>query len=624
MDRLTKLSNNEQTGAMAGPSSSLRAQTIRQSSSNHNGRMINPNNNNNNHYGGNRQRFSNQKIRDREHKSSSSNRNGKNDGDNNRKLLTNKIPKVILASDSSIHYGYHQMKRYSYNNHHGKERFVQANCQFVISFDKTFSIDDHPASNYSECLHNPDASIPWESIEEILFTCKTDDNVHCPICLHYPTAAKITRCGHIYCWSCMLHYLSLSDKKSRPCPICFHHIQKNELKSVTIVSKQNHSTNDLITFNLMKIRKGSTFAVPIDYEEQFDHSINIKNFNQTLDMFHKVFIASREQKTQLIEREQNELQQELFQYKADNMPEICFVENALEELAVRKSMLDKNQSQIDESLLNFAILGLKPSISGNNNDYHYFYQSADGQHIYPHSINVRMLKHQYQELRYCPPIIIGKVIELHRQTITDDIRKRFAHLRHLPLSCEFTIAELEFINDEKIVSAETLEQFRTEMNNRHRDRKRREKAQRIRDRNIEIENNKKYFNVHPLPNFSMTDADFQPLEDDDTAAAFALGDGASSSSSSDTPPSTSPALQSSFANMLTSGKTKIQFDNTIRRQQSSSKIEMTNNDEDDNEERVTNLDLTLSDYFDQCVRVGGSNSNGISGGKKQKRKNRQK
>ena len=25
----------------------------------------------------------------------------------------------------------------------------------------------------------------------------------------FPIAAKITRCGHVYCWSCVLHYLAL-------------------------------------------------------------------------------------------------------------------------------------------------------------------------------------------------------------------------------------------------------------------------------------------------------------------------------------------------------------------------------------------------------------------------------
>ena len=661
MDRLAKLSNlscnNEQMGG-SGCSSSSSSLSFRQSSSNHNGRMINQNNNNNNHGGNRSQRFSNHKIRNREHKfsqssslsTSSSYRNGNNGKNNNN--LVNKTPKIILAPDylSNVHNGYNPLKRYSYN-HYGKERFVperfvQANCQFVISFDGKIDNQQQQqhSTNYStECFHNPDASIPWESIEEILFTCKSNDDLHCPICLHYPTAAKITRCGHIYCWSCMLHYLSLSDKKSRPCPICFHQIQKNELKSVTIVSKQNYSTGDLITFNLMKIRKGSTFAIPIDYnDEQSEHTINVKNFNQTLDLFHKVFIASREQKSRLIEREQNELRQELLEYQADNMPEICFVENALEDLAMRKSILDAaNHSQIeDESLLlNLTLLELnKPTISG---DYHYFYQSADGQHIYPHSINVRMLKHQYQELRFCPPVITGKVIELHRQTITEDIRKRFAHLRHLPLSCEFIIAELEFNDNENIVSTETIEQFRTEIKNRQRERKRREKAQNIRDRNIEIENNKKYLNLHPLPNFSMTDADFQPLENDDTTT-FTLGDHGSSSSSdtTTTPPSSSPpqqqsSFQSSFANMLmaTGGSKKIQFNETKCRQKSSSKNEMANvNNDDDNDyengdQRVAHLDLTLSDYFDQCVRVGNSCEVSIGrngSGKKQKKKNRNK
>ena len=43
-------------------------------------------------------------------------------------------------------------------------------------------------------------------------------------------AAKITRCGHMYCWPCLLHYLSLSDKAWRKCPICYESIYKDDLK----------------------------------------------------------------------------------------------------------------------------------------------------------------------------------------------------------------------------------------------------------------------------------------------------------------------------------------------------------------------------------------------------------
>lgn len=52
----------------------------------------------------------------------------------------------------------------------------------------------------------------------------------CPICLGAPVAAKMTKCGHIYCWSCILHYLALSDNASRPCPICYESVGSKDLK----------------------------------------------------------------------------------------------------------------------------------------------------------------------------------------------------------------------------------------------------------------------------------------------------------------------------------------------------------------------------------------------------------
>lgn len=52
----------------------------------------------------------------------------------------------------------------------------------------------------------------------------------CPICLYPPVAAHITRCGHIYCWPCMLHYLSLSEKSWSKCPICYEAVHSADLK----------------------------------------------------------------------------------------------------------------------------------------------------------------------------------------------------------------------------------------------------------------------------------------------------------------------------------------------------------------------------------------------------------
>ena len=52
----------------------------------------------------------------------------------------------------------------------------------------------------------------------------------CPICLGDFCAARMTKCGHIYCWPCMLHYLALEEKTWRKCPICHDAVHKKDLK----------------------------------------------------------------------------------------------------------------------------------------------------------------------------------------------------------------------------------------------------------------------------------------------------------------------------------------------------------------------------------------------------------
>jgi hypothetical protein len=84
----------------------------------------------------------------------------------------------------------------------------------------------------------------------------------CPICLYPPTAAKITRCGHIYCWVCILHYLSLGEKPWRKCPICYESIVKKDLKSVVSLETHQFAIGEEITMKLMKKEKGSVLVLP--------------------------------------------------------------------------------------------------------------------------------------------------------------------------------------------------------------------------------------------------------------------------------------------------------------------------------------------------------------------------
>ncbi len=92
-------------------------------------------------------------------------------------------------------------------------------CQFIVP---TGSMD------YSVHFADPDLAIDWSRVEQVrLHSMQT---LKCPICLSEPQAGKITRCGHVYCWSCLLHYLALSDKPWRKCPVCSESIYKQDIR----------------------------------------------------------------------------------------------------------------------------------------------------------------------------------------------------------------------------------------------------------------------------------------------------------------------------------------------------------------------------------------------------------
>ena len=96
--------------------------------------------------------------------------------------------------------------------------FLCFSCQFVVKADADIAIH----------MHDPDTLVDWNLIEQVGL--KTSGVPSCPICLYPPTAAKIAKCGHVFCWSCILHYLALSDDAWRKCPICYDSIYKEDLK----------------------------------------------------------------------------------------------------------------------------------------------------------------------------------------------------------------------------------------------------------------------------------------------------------------------------------------------------------------------------------------------------------
>jgi len=209
--------------------------------------------------------------------------------------------------------------RKSYNKSH----YLQANCQFIVKASGDYSV--HAA--------DPDTLVDWAQIEQVHLKTSGTDLTSCPICLFPPTAAKISRCGHVFCWPCILHYLALSDHSYRKCPICDQDIEKADLKSVVAVPQTNFSTGSTIEMKLMKRERNSLLAVPAPDEVLDDFpAVNKPGLNRS---FVKLLKASSAQvRDNILARERRELQKQWEEEKSQ--PEACFIQEALTLLASRE------------------------------------------------------------------------------------------------------------------------------------------------------------------------------------------------------------------------------------------------------------------------------------------------
>ncbi|KZO96402.1 hypothetical protein CALVIDRAFT_545528 [Calocera viscosa TUFC12733] len=113
-----------------------------------------------------------------------------------------------------------------------KERFVNAQHRFVL----------RPNGDYTVHFADPDIFFQWPDIQQVIIPppssvpsaqSHSSSALQCPICLSPPTAPRMTKCGHVYCYPCILHYLETAEaRKWARCPICFDSIYEKALKPV--------------------------------------------------------------------------------------------------------------------------------------------------------------------------------------------------------------------------------------------------------------------------------------------------------------------------------------------------------------------------------------------------------
>ncbi|XP_075881686.1 E3 ubiquitin-protein ligase RNF10 [Nelusetta ayraudi] len=207
-----------------------------------------------------------------------------------------------------------------------KELFLQANCQFVVTDEQ----------DYQAHFTDPDTLVNWDCVQQVRIY--SHEVPSCPICLYPPVAARITRCGHIFCWPCMLHYLSLSDRNWSKCPICYEAVHGGDLKSVVAMETRQYAAGDVITMRLMRREKGSLVAMPSSQWVKVEEPVRVEDTR--LSPYSKLLLTSPAQALNMLEEEKAVLQVQLSQ---EEDAQSCFTQSALCLLQEREEELLKQQ-----------------------------------------------------------------------------------------------------------------------------------------------------------------------------------------------------------------------------------------------------------------------------------------
>lgn len=125
-----------------------------------------------------------------------------------------------------------------------RQRFLHAAFRFELD----------PRGDYTVFFSDPDLDFNWQDIMTVIIPPplvstqnQGDDDLQansdreiCPICYSKLVAPRITRCGHVFCLSCILHIHHMSrdpssnasETTTSPCPVCHDGVNPFHLKQV--------------------------------------------------------------------------------------------------------------------------------------------------------------------------------------------------------------------------------------------------------------------------------------------------------------------------------------------------------------------------------------------------------
>ncbi|GJQ11469.1 hypothetical protein GpartN1_g3260.t1 [Galdieria partita] len=335
-----------------------------------------------------------------------------------------------------------------------------------------------------------DIAVEWPDVEAVvMFHNEVEENLCCPVCLDEIRAPRVTKCGHLFCLLCILRFFSFHDMAACRCPLCGKKLRLEDLRPVDIRLVAPCYVGIEQYMRLVIRRKESFIARPFcrdswqsyltDCSIPDDHKEDHRGCHMQ-PIYSRIFIANEERLLYLVERDERDIEQVVI----EDSSYIPYADYAVEELLQKKRYLEANIRQRgrerffqissqDECTMKDELQSVDVDPS-QLYDFRFLFQAESGQDVYLHPFNVRCLLDHYEHLCFAPQVIQGKVVEVERCTMTEELKRRMRFLSHLPLGCEFYFVELDLSS---ILPTKVLNKFAKTLQWRAKERLRREEEE---------------------------------------------------------------------------------------------------------------------------------------------------
>jgi Zinc finger, C3HC4 type (RING finger) len=279
--------------------------------------------------------------------------------------------------------------------------------------------DDSPYMNDPECV------IDWKHVQRVVVDPDIGEIDRCPICLETPPIApRLAKCGHIFCLTCVLRYMT---EVSVECPLCMdrlyivkpmiYRVPKSDLSikvgdtiELELVARSRHGVH------VMSARSPIVYANRALWESY--HS-----------RYSPLFHTCRSSLVEMYKEEQRSIEELRRTLEAHEKPEYC--DRALDEIRVEMGSLgdiEPGQSATNDSAT------LTDTVSKSEDTlYYYFYQPRMKHRTFLANQDVKLLLKKYEHYTNFPTTLTTTIEAIDIVKLDAKLRGRYRYLDHLPL-----------------------------------------------------------------------------------------------------------------------------------------------------------------------------------------------